>query len=81
MASFAALVGSGIKSIQRGVSSVSSGVNNITISAVATGKAELRLLGFASGVSTAQIALTSATNIQITSGTSGTVSWELTENY
>lgn len=80
MASFAALVGSGIKSIQRGVSSVSAGVNNITISAVTTGKTELRWLGH-SGPTSSQITLTSATNIQITVSGSGTVSWELTENY
>ena len=84
--------GGAIKSIQRGVISItgSSTSATATITAVNTGKTELRLLG-CSGASSAieqtlsDIVLTNSTTITATrgggAGTSARVSWELTEYY
>lgn len=84
--------GGGIKSIQRGVSTLTSiplvQSLNVTVSSVNTAKSELRLLGVATNDpngqgSTAYIQLTSATNIYIARvsipNCDVTVSWELVE--
>ena len=83
--------GGGIKSIQRGVSTLSTFVNSlaVTISAVDPAKTELRLLGYTtdpadSKVRLSRIELTNATTITVTraevSAGPSTVSWELTEH-
>lgn len=86
--------GGGIKSIQRGVITITSGntTATATITAVDTSKTELRFLG-GSGTDGAgavsnipRVALTNSTTITATTGfaTSGSgsfVSWELTEYY
>lgn len=82
----------GIKSIQRGTISMSSGGSTsgtATITSVDTTKTELRILGASNDAvvdttAIARVVLTNATTITATrSGTSGTsvVSWELTEFY
>lgn len=85
-----------IKSIQRGVISIATGINGLatgtaTISSVVTSKTELRFLGANSqnngaNSSAADIVLTNATTITGTARTSASVdtarfSWELTEFY
>lgn len=78
--SLASRLGSGIKSIQRGVASPTGGTPlAVTITAVNTAKTELRLLGSAS--TNAYIQLTNSTTITVTSGSTQSVSWELTERY
>ena len=83
--------GGGIKSIQRGMSTLSLFVNSlaVTISAVDPAKTELRLLGYTTdpndpNVRPSRIELTNATTITVTRATNGagptTVSWELTEH-
>lgn len=82
--------GSSIKSIQRGVISITSGTSaTASITSVDTSKTELRCLGGdgldASGFNNmARIVLTNATTITATvgrtaAGTGTQVSWELTE--
>ena len=87
------LGGGAIKSIQRGVLSIAAysggpSTATATITAVATAKSELRLLGVhVPGGSTdgpnASIVLTNSTTITGTNGMSAAVvaSWELTERY
>lgn len=83
---------SGIKSIQRGTISMTSGGSTsgtATIASVGTTKTELRMLGASNdfvGDTTAisRVVLTNSTTVTATrSSTSGTtvVSWELTEFY
>ena len=86
-------MGSGIKSVQRGVAVMQwSNVLNVTIAAVNMSKAELRLLGAPlaqngnGGLKVAAAQLTSSTNIRIEGPPDNTgegwwinVSWELTE--
>ncbi len=82
--------GGGVKSIQRGVITISGGTSaTATISAVVTAKTELRFLGGSGNDSVSQyaiiprIALTNTTTITATAEltTTATVSWELTEFY
>ena len=82
--------GGGVKSIQRGVITISGGTSaTATISAVVTAKTELRFLGGSGNDSASQyaiiprIALTNTTTIAATAEltTTATVSWELTEFY
>ena len=81
--------GGGIKSIQRGKSTLSNSANNswtVTISAVNPAKTELRLLGYTSDPASwpPHIELTNATTITVTRVVTlpipTTVSWELTEH-
>lgn len=82
----------GIKSIQRGTISMTSGGSTsgtATITSVDTTKTELRLLGASNGsvvdtTAISRVVLTNATTVTATrSSNSGTtvVSWELTEFY
>lgn len=82
MSSLLALMGGGVKSIQRGVISISGGTGSATITSVDTSKTELRCLGFSGGALGAQahIVLTNATTITAT-GSASAISWELTERY
>ena len=86
------LLGAGIKSIQRGTISMTSGGSTsgtATITSVGTTKTELRMLGasndaVADTTAISRVVLTNSTTITATrSSTSGTtvVSWELTEFY
>ena len=80
--------GGGIKSIQRGKSTVSTFDNSwtVTISAVNPAKTELRLLGYTTDPESwpPYIELTNATTITVTRAANATnsitVSWELTEH-
>lgn len=87
-----ALLGAGIKSIQRGTISMTSGgytSGTATITSVDTTKTELRMLGasndaVADTTAISRVVLTNSTTITATrSSISGTtvVSWELTEFY
>ncbi len=80
----------GVKSIQRGVISTNSGTTvTATITSVATGKTELRFLGFygstADSIVAAHLTLTNSTTITATKANAtaitGAVSWELTERF
>jgi len=82
--------GGGIKGIQRGTITITTGVTGTaTITSVDTTKTELRMLGLTyDGAtlpeSTCRMALTNATTITATRGSGGNttvVSWELTEFY
>ena len=82
MTSLASLLGSGIKSIQRGTISVASGSSaTATITAVNTAKTELRYLG--AEVASARIALTNSTTVTATNGSGATVvvGFEITERF
>ena len=80
--------GGGIKSVQRGKSTLSTDANSwtVTISAVNPAKTELRLLGYTTDPEAwpPHIELTNATTITVTRSvavpTHTTVSWELTEH-
>ena len=88
MSNFSDFFGGGIKSVQRGKSTLSTDANSwtVTISAVNPAKTELRLLGYSTdpAVWPPHIELTNATTITATrfvsSATHTTVSWELTEH-
>ena len=77
----------GIKSIQRGTISLSTGSATVTITAVNTAKTELRHLGIASGTADlsgfARITLTNSTTITANTNSvvATVVNWELTERY
>ncbi len=78
----------GIKSIQRGVASISGAASGTsTISSVDMTKTELRYLGFTTtgtdNQSSPKVALTNSTTITATIGVTGSASasWELTERY
>lgn len=84
------VTGRAIKSIQRGVITLSGGSGTATITSVNTAKSELRYLGMKTNVaadmtlSLMQVVLTNSTTITATihgGGGSPTVSWELTEYY
>ena len=84
------VTGRAIKSIQRGVITISGGSGTATITSVNTAKSELRYLGMKTNVaadmtlSLMQVVLTNSTTITATThgvGGSPTVSWELTEYY
>lgn len=82
------ITGNAIKSIQRGVISVTTTTATITITAVNPIKTELRMLGQTSGSSDTtglvQIILTNATTITANkagTGVTANASWELTERY
>ena len=82
MTSLASLLGSGIKSIQRGTISVTAGSSaTATITAVNTAKTELRYLG--AEVNAARIALTNSTTVTATNAGVATVvvGFEVTERY
>ena len=89
MSNFSDFYGGGIKSVQRGKSTLSTSGNSwtVTISAVNPAKTELRLLGYTAdpAVWPPHIELTNATTITGTRAAAGstpiTVSWELTEHY
>lgn len=91
-----ALLGAGIKSIQRGVITIagSTGSNTATITAVITAKSELRLLGSTTATSGGispnydfvKIVLTNTTTVTASRQSAAApsaidVSWELTEFY
>lgn len=82
MTSLASLLGSGIKSIQRGTISVAAGSSAaLTISAVNPAKTELRYLG--AEVSSARIALTNSITVTAINagGFTVVVGFEITERY
>lgn len=82
MTSLASLLGSGIKSIQRGTISVAASSSaTATITAVNTAKTELRYLG--SEVNSARIALTNSTTVTATNagGATVVVGFEITERF
>lgn len=94
MSTIAQFGGGGVKSIQRGVISIAAAnlSGTATISAVTTGKTELRLLGSRSadngglsGLGFCTVVLTNSTTITANRDLSGaagaSVSWELTEFY
>lgn len=77
-----------IKSIQRGRLSFNGASGTATVSAVTTGKSELRMLGFSTAgtdnTSSVDISLTNSTTItgvKNTVGTNAIASWELIERY
>ena len=73
------LTGSGVKTVQRGLAAVTGGTPlGVTVTAVVTAKSELRLLG-QSAVAAAYIQLTNTTTVTVTSASTQSVSWELTE--
>ena len=83
-----AIGGTGIKSVQRGVVSITANATSttVTVSAVNMGKAQLRMLGAKNteAVFMPMIELSSSTTITVSrqggaAGSSTTVSWELTE--
>lgn len=75
----------GIKSIQRGVITLTGGAGTATISPVNTNKTELRHLGSQSGsagTGNGTLVLTNSTTVTAASSyATGTVSWELTERF
>ena len=91
-----ALIGAGIKSIQRGVITIagSTGSNTATITAVTTAKSELRLLGSTTATSGGispnndfvKLVLTNTTTVTASRQNAAApsaidVSWEVTESY
>ena len=91
MSNFSDFYGGGIKSVQRGKSTLATSAQSwtVTISAVDPAKTELRLLGYTTAPADPQvwpsrIELTNATTITVTRAASSagpsTVSWELTEH-
>lgn len=74
MSNSSQFLGGGQKPMQRGTA----GAGAVTISAVDVTKAKTRNLGNNNGAS--QVVLTNSTTLTITTS-SGTVSWELEENY
>lgn len=77
--------GSPIKSIQRGVITISGGVGSATLSpAVDTTKSVLSHLGasLTAGIGSGTLVLTNSTTIDAAmSGSTGTVAWQLVEHY
>lgn len=94
MSTTSQFLGSGVKSIQRGIAVMNTSDTSITvtITSVSTSKTELRLLGVRhvsggvtdTALSAVNISLTNATTITCQRGATGAevrVSWELTEFY
>lgn len=85
MSTFSQFGGGAIKSMQRGVITLSGGAGTATVTSVDTAKSVLHHLGLssaASGSGNATLVLTDATTITAAFGaTSGTVSWQLVEFY
>lgn len=86
MISYAAQVGAGIKSVQRGTLTTGAafGITDVTISAVNVNRAEVRLLGGSSNNGSTplqgRLSLLNSTTLRMTtSNVLETYSWEVTE--
>lgn len=84
MSTLGQFLGSGIKSIQRGSTLVSTGGTPVpvTVTSVVTAKSELRWLGASGGGGSSGVVLANATTVTVHASTNAmTVYWELVERY